>query len=149
MTDVQVEVSGYAIRLDRGYDPETHLWVLQMPDGRYRVGLDALTADTYGALAQLAFEPVGTDLAGGAAFGSLEAAKFVGPLLSPVAGRLVAVNEAVLADPELVLRDPYEGGWLIEVDGTAEPTRLLHQDAALAWFDQAVAEHREQGLVAE
>ena len=52
--------------------------------------------------------------ASGDPFGSLEAAKFVGPLTAPVSGVIAAVNGAVLADPESVLRDPYGRGWLAE-----------------------------------
>ena len=43
-------------------------------DAWMRVGLDALTADTYGALAQLALVPEGTRVTRGEPFGSLEAA---------------------------------------------------------------------------
>ncbi len=148
----QQMVDGYSLRLDRGYEPETHMWVQPTAGGRLRVGLDALTADTYGALAQLAMATVGTPVDRGDPFGSLEAAKFVGPLVAPLSGLVAAVNPAVLEDPGLVLREPYDGGWLVEIDPTEladEVDLLVEGEAARTWFAQSVAEHRENGLVAE
>jgi glycine cleavage system H protein len=147
-----VAVSGYPLRLDREYHTPTHFWLLEVGDGRRRIGLDALTADTYGMLAHLVLPAAGTEVEAGAEFGSLEAAKFVGPLVSPLGGIVTAVNAAVLDDPELVVREPYDGGWLVEVAPGADdlPARDTVSGAqALAWFEQAVADHREKGLVAE
>lgn len=145
----QLEFGGYALRLDRRYDPDTHLWVLDVADQRVRVGLDALTADTYGALAQLALSAVGTRVVRGEPFGSLEAAKFVGPLTAPVSGVLAAVNTEVLADPELVLHDPYDRGWLTEFTEVGLAPELVFGEEAHAWFVREVAEYRDKGLVAE
>jgi glycine cleavage system H protein len=144
-----LEVSGYELRLDRSYDPETHLWVRQTADDRLRVGLDALTADTYGALAQLEMAAIGTPIGRGEAFGSLEAAKFVGPLTSPISGLIADVNEAVLADPDLVLREPYDGGWLVEFAETILAPGLLTGADAATWYAGEVAGYREKGLLAE
>lgn len=148
---IHTEFGGYELRLDRRYDPETHFWVQPVGGGtgRVRVGFDALTADTYGALAQLMMSPVGTAVARGEEFGSLEAAKFVGPLTAPVTGVLAAVNDAALADPESVLRDPYGAGWLAEFDPAADPAGLVEGEQARAWFAREVADYREKGLVAE
>jgi glycine cleavage system H protein len=146
------EVAGFPVDLARAYDPQTHLWVLDQGDGRLRVGLDALGVETSGTLAAVAFIPSGTELARGEPFGSLEAAKFVGPFLAPVAGRLTAFNEAVLADPSLVERDPYGAGWLVEFDTTgleAPGALVAGSDAVHAWFAATVEDYRLKGLVAE
>lgn len=146
---IQLDFGGYELRLDRSYDPDTHFWVQQVGDGRVRVGFDALTADTYGALAQLLMVPVGTTVERGEEFGSLEAAKFVGPLTAPVSGVLAAVNEAALADPETVLRDPYGAGWLAEFTMSAVPAGLVEGEDARSWFSREVDDYRDKGLVAE
>ncbi len=148
----EVMVEGYPLRLDRFYDPSTHHWVYTKSDGLLRIGLDGLTADTYGSLAQLVISAAGCDVARGEPFGSLEAAKYVGPLLAPMSGRIVAVNPAVLADPDLVVRSPYDEGWLIDLEPSRledEGDLLVNDELAHAWFAQAVVEHREKGLVAE
>jgi glycine cleavage system H protein len=145
----QLDFGGYELRLDRRYDPDTHMWVQQIADGRVRVGFDALTADTYGALAQLAMSHAGTSVERGDPFGSLEAAKFVGPLTSPVSGMVAAVNGEVLADPEMVLLDPYGRGWLAEFAVVGPAPGLVDGEEARTWFAREVADYREKGLVAE
>ena len=146
---IQLDFGGYELRLDRRYDPATHLWVQHVGDGRVRVGFDALTADTYGALAQLAMSAEGTPVQRGDEFGSLEAAKFVGPLIAPVSGAMAAVNSAVLADPETVLRDPYGDGWLAEFTVSDGMPGLVEGEEARSWFAREVADYRDKGLVAE
>ncbi len=145
----QLDFGGYELRLDRRYEPDTHMWVQEIAPGRVRVGFDALTADTYGALAQLAIAHAGTSVERGDPFGSLEAAKFVGPLTAPVCGVIAAVNGAVLADPETVLLDPYGRGWLAEFAVVGPAPGLIDGDEARAWFAREVAHYREKGLVAE
>lgn len=147
-----VRIEGFEFRTDRAYDPMEGMWLATLASGTYRIGINALAADSYGALAQLVLDPVGTAVHRGEAFGSLEAAKFVGPLLSPLTGTVRAVNSAVLADPGLVLASPYDDGWLAEIEiAGADPglDLLVHGEPARAWFARTVGEHREKGLVAE
>jgi glycine cleavage system H protein len=119
---------------------------------RARIGMDALGVETSGTLAQLAFLPVGEVLKRGEAFGSVEAAKFVGPLTSPLSGTVTATNGAVVADPSLVERDPYGAGWLVELT-LADPGELGElisgADAIPAWFAAEVEDYRLKGVLAE
>ena len=63
-------------------------------------------------------------------FGTIEAVKAVSELYSPLAGEVVAVNDALDANPALVNSDPYGEGWMIRlrVSDAAELDSLL--DAA-------------------
>ena len=146
------EVAGFGVALDRAYDPAGHFWVSMLSDELARLGLDSLGVETSGTLAQLAFLPVGVSLKRGEPFGSLEAAKFVGPLASPLSGTLVATNDAVVADPALVERDPYGAGWLVEVQ-LADPGELgdLISGAQIVpvWFEGEVEDYRMKGVLAE
>lgn len=146
------DVKGFTVALDRHYDAERHLWVQATGDGRARVGMDPLGVETAGDLVQLALEPPGLALARGQAFGSMEAAKFVGPLEMPVSGVVVEVNAAAAADPGLVQRDPLGAGWLVVVElaDDAELDGLLAgADAVLPWFSERVAAYRLKGMIAE
>jgi glycine cleavage system H protein len=151
-SDQLVEVAGFGVALDRGYDPTGHFWVSMVAPGRARIGMDALGVETTGTIAQLAFVPVGEELKRGEAFGSLEAAKFVGPLVSPLSGTVAAANEAVVADPALVEREPYSGGWLLELD-VADPAELGELvsggDEIRVWFEAEVEDYRLKGVLAE
>ena len=48
-------------------------------------------------------------------FGTIEAVKAVSDLYCPVAGEIVAVNEALDDDPGLVNTDPYGEGWMVKL----------------------------------
>ena len=48
-------------------------------------------------------------------FGSVEAVKTVSDLMMPVSGEIVALNEVLEDEPELVNSDPYGDGWMIKV----------------------------------
>jgi glycine cleavage system H protein len=157
-----VDVAGFGVALDRAYDPAGHFWVAMVPVSsgdtpgppgeRARIGLDALGVETSGTLAQLAFLPVGEFLKRGEPFGSLEAAKFVGPLTSPLSGTLTATNDAVVVDPALVERDPYGAGWLVELDlaDRSELGELISgADVIPVWFEGEVEDYRLKGVLAE
>ena len=97
-------VSGFAVETDLAYDLDRHMWVSSQDAGVVRIGMDSLGLETSGTLAQLSFQPHG-EIARGEPFGSLEAEKFVGPLVSPLSGRILAVNESAMTDPGLVERE--------------------------------------------
>jgi glycine cleavage system H protein len=149
----QVIVAGFPLALDRRYQAETHMWVLPTDPGRARIGMDPLGIETSGTLAQLSFVPVGTQLTAGRPFGQLEAAKFVGPLVSPVSGTVLAVNDAAAIDAGLTERDPYGAGWLIEAslsDAAGDLPRLLADAAEItAWFAAKIADYRRMGVIAQ
>ena len=48
--------------------------------------------------------------------GTIESAKAVMEVVSPVSGKVVAVNEALATSPELINQNPYEQGWLVEME---------------------------------
>ena len=73
---------------------------------------------------------VGDHIAADGPYGELESVKAVSDVIAPLAGEVVAVNDAVTESPELVNSDPYGTGWLIRVrlDDPAQAESLL--DAA-------------------
>ncbi len=156
-TSAHFTVDGYRLAADRYYDPETHLWVETAGGavetaGDARCGFDPLGSETSGDVVALSFEPVGTRVGRGEAFGSLEAAKFVGPLLAPISGTIRAHNDAVLANPGLVNQDPL-AHWLValapESAGEELPLLLHEPELVRAWFRGEIERFREKGAIAE
>ncbi|MGA3220372.1 MAG: glycine cleavage system protein H [Acidimicrobiales bacterium] len=149
----RARVAGFELALDRCYQPETHMWVLPSGPGQVRIGMGPLGLETSGTLAQLSFVPAGSALIAGLPFGQLEAAKFVGPLISPVSGAVLAVNDAVAENPGLAERDPYGAGWMVEAslsDATGAIPGLLSDPAEIiAWFAAKVADYRLKGVIAQ
>jgi glycine cleavage system H protein len=148
-----VQVAGFPLAPDLLYQPETHMWVLLAGTARARIGMDSLGIETSGTLAELSLPPVRTELAAGRPFGQLEAAKFVGPLISPVSGTVLAVNQAVAADPGLAEREPYGAGWLVEAQLTSPaeelPGLLGGAEEVTRWFAAAVEDYRREGVIAQ
>jgi glycine cleavage system H protein len=144
-------MTDFALALDRGYEPRTHMWVLRTAPSQVRIGMDPLGVETSGTLAQLTLPAVGARLAAGRPFGQLEAVKFVGPLISPVSGTVLAANAAAAADPGLVERDPFGAGWLIEAElsNPAELGVLLRDpEQVSAWYAAKIDEYRREGAIA-
>lgn len=148
-----IEIHGFTVALDRMFDPGTHMWVQLTQPGRARIGMDPLGVETSGTLAELSFTAVGTSVIRGRPFGQLEAAKFVGPLVSPLSGTVLAANEAVAADPGLAEREPFGAGWLIDMvpgDLSGElPALLSDPDEITRWFAGQVEDYRIKGVIAE
>ena len=76
------------------------------------------------------FDPpkVGTLVGQFGELGAVESSKAVFELIAPVSGTVVAVNEVVVQEsPGLINEDPYDAGWLVEVElnAWAEDRELL------------------------
>ncbi len=94
-----------------------HEWVRSPgeADGSVRVGITDYAQDALGDIVYVSLPEVGTDLEEGASVGELESTKSVSDVYAPLAGSVVARNEALDATPELVNSDPYGEGWLFEL----------------------------------
>ena len=106
-----------------------HEWV-RVDGTRARVGITDYAQNSLGDVVFVEIPSVGTRVSAGQRFGEVESTKSVSDVYAPVAGTVIAVNEAVASGPELLNSDPYGEGWLceIEIDGPDAVAGLL--DAA-------------------
>jgi glycine cleavage system H protein len=106
---------------DRRFTRE-HEWVLVLDNGDVRVGITDFAQDALGDVVFVSLPEVGAGLKAGDPCGEVESTKSVSEVYAPVAGTVVARNDAVETAPETVNADPYGGGWLFELrpeDATA------------------------------
>jgi glycine cleavage system H protein len=96
---------------DRRFTRE-HEWVISIDNGNLRVGITDFAQDALGDVVFVALPEVGVSVSAGDAVGEVESTKSVSEIYAPVAGTVVARNDAVETAPETVNADPYEGGWL-------------------------------------
>lgn len=147
------DVRGFTVRTDLAYDCQRHMWVDTISPERVRVGMDPLGLETAGTLAQLELAPPGTAFSRGDHFGSLEAEKFVGPLVAPLSGTVTAVNEPVMGDPAIVERDPFGAGWMIELAPVSLDQELSlltrGREDVIETFEAKIEEYRRDGVLAE
>ena len=53
-------------------------------------------------------------------FGTIEAVKTLADLFIPISGKIVAVNEDLEGQPELINTSPYEDGWIVKIEVTSK-----------------------------
>jgi glycine cleavage system H protein len=106
---------------------EEHEYVLVEDDGTYLIGITDYAQGELGDVVFVNLPKPGEKFDEHQAFGVVEAVKAVSDLYCPLAGEVVAVNDALDADPGLVNRDPYGDGWMIRLrpSDPASYVRLL------------------------
>jgi len=117
----------------------THEWARRLPDGTVEVGITDHAQELLGDLVYVEVPAAGTRVAAGKECAVVESVKAASDVYAPVAGEVVAANDALSGSPELVNQAPYAGGWLFRLkpDAAADLDKLL--DAA-AYEAQATAE---------
>ena len=80
-----------------------------------RVGITDFAQDSLGDIVFVDLPEVGTSVEAGQPFGEVESTKSVSELYAPVTGTVVARNDQLNEEPELVNTDPFGAGWLIEL----------------------------------
>ena len=95
------------------YDVENHIWFKELGDGTVRVGMTTVATAMAGKLVAFTPKGVGKDVKAGKSCATVESGKWVGPAKVAAAGQVVAVNEALVANPSTANSDPYGEGWLI------------------------------------
>ena len=73
---------------------------------------------------------VGTQVSAGQQVCVIESVKAASDIYAPVAGEIVAINEALSSDPGLLNRDPYAGGWIFKIQPSSPAEFETLMDAA-------------------
>lgn len=111
-----------------------HEWVAVDPAGSgdrvATIGITRYAADQLGDVVYVDLPEVGATVTAGRVVGEIESTKSVGELFAPVDGEVVERNEAVIADPGTVNRDPMGEGWLLRVRFHELPELLTESEYA-------------------
>lgn len=109
---------------------ETHEWVYIDENGVAIVGITDFAQEALGELMSVTYPEVGTDISAGEEAMSLESVKSASDIFAPVSGEIIAINEDLEDDPELINEEPYDGGWLFKIAAhdEAELEDLLTDD---------------------
>ena len=102
---------------------EDHEWARETADGVVRVGITDYAQRQLGDVVLVELPAVGDTVAAGDSCGTVESTKSVSEIYPPVAGEVVAVNDALTDEPELVNQEPYGGGWMFDLR-PVEPGQL-------------------------
>ena len=107
-----------------------HEWV-KIDGDIVTVGITDFAQGELGDIVYVEVESLDETLEADAVFGTVEAVKTVSDLFLPVAGEIIAFNEALEEAPEKVNDDPYGDGWMIKIKvaDISDLESLLNADA--------------------
>ena len=101
---------------------ETHEWV-RVENDTATVGISDHAQAELTDIVYVDLPQIGTTVTAGQSAAVVESVKAASDIYSPVDGEVVAVNEALSADPSLVNTSPYDNGWLFKVR-LADPSQV-------------------------
>jgi glycine cleavage system H protein len=93
---------------------KSHEWAA-VEGGVATVGITQFAVDQLTDVTYLELPKVGKTVAAGDEIGIIESVKSTSPIYSPVAGEIVAVNDAAASDTAIINADPFGAGWLVKV----------------------------------
>ncbi|OKI32499.1 glycine cleavage system protein H [Saccharothrix sp. CB00851] len=94
---------------------EEHEWVLRTGEDTVRVGITDYAQEQLGDVVFVQLPELGEQVAAGQTLGEVESTKSVSDIYAPLAGEVVARNDSLDQQPDLVNSDPYGEGWMVEL----------------------------------
>jgi glycine cleavage system H protein len=118
------------IPTDLGYIA-THQWTRRENNETVAVGITDFAQDSLGDIVYVDLPEVGSTVTANQVAGIVESVKTASDVYSPVSGTVVAINQALEDDPEIINSEPYTDGWFFKVklSNPAELDALLNAQA--------------------
>lgn len=92
----------------------THEWAVLEDDGLVSVGISDFAQDQLGDLVFLELPEIGEEYTAGLECAVVESVKAASDLYAPIAGTIIAINAALIDEPELINDDSY-ANWLFKL----------------------------------
>jgi glycine cleavage system H protein len=109
---------------------ESHEWV-RKENGLFVYGITDHAQDALSDIVYIELPEIGDKFAKGDTLGAVESVKAASDLYMPVAGEIIAVNDALVSSPEVINSDPYGEGWMVKIkpDAPKDWDELLTPEA--------------------
>lgn len=110
---------------------KTHEWVRRDEDGILTVGITDHAQDLLGDMVFIELPEAGANYGTGDDCAVVESVKAASDIYCPVAGEIVAINEALTESPQKVNEDPFDTAWLFKIkpEDPGEMDELLDSEA--------------------
>jgi glycine cleavage system H protein len=102
---------------------DTHEWVREEGDGLVSVGITDHAQDSLGDVVFVELPEVGSTVDAGSEVAVVESVKAASDIYAPLSGEIVAVNEQLADEPEMVNNSPYGDGWFFKIR-ISDPSEL-------------------------
>lgn len=114
---------------------EDHEWA-RIEGNLATIGITQFAVEQLGDVTQVDLPREGESVKQAQVFGSVESVKAVSDLFAPLSGKVLKVNTPLGDSPEYVNEDPYDQGWLIQIEMTvpAEVGKLMTPAAYAAFI---------------
>ena len=118
-----------------------HTWVLDEGRQNARIGLDSFGANLFGKIDRVEVVGLNRWVRQGQKVCTVTRDGVAVDLLSPIEGVVVSVNQDVIQDPSLLLKDPYKAGWICVVKApeiALNLNNLLQGSLVGSWMQNSV-----------
>lgn len=92
-----------------------HEWVARTGADTVRVGITHYAQEQLGDVVFVQLPMVGDNASEGDSLGEIESTKSVSDVYAPLPGEVIARNDTLDTQPDLVNSDPYGEGWIVEL----------------------------------
>lgn len=118
-----------------------HAWV-RTEGNKATVGITDYAQQQLGDIVYVDLPEVETEVDADSELSEIESTKATSPVVSPVSGTIVEVNEDLADSPEIINEDPYGNGWLvvIQMSDPSEVNDLMAKDE----YEKYLAEIEEK-----
>jgi glycine cleavage system H protein len=115
-----------------------HEWLRREEDGTVSIGITDHAQAALGDLVYVELPEVDQDVESGGDMAVVESVKAASDVYSPIDGTVVAINEALADDPEIINSDPYGEGWIVKLQpaGDIDDGELMTPDAYQELLDE-------------
>ncbi len=119
---------------------KTHEWARKEND-EIVIGITDYAQSTLSDIVYVELPEVGDEMIQGEQFGVVESVKAAADIYAPMSGEVIAVNEALMDEPELVNGDAFGEGWMVRID----PSDLSEWDKLLDanGYEKVIEEEEE------
>ena len=142
-----VQVQADRILLPKGFFiSKAHTWVELTFAGEARIGVDDFAQKVIGSIERIEVAPLGSEIKKGDALLKVRNGNRMLSIPSPITGKVLTVNESLLASPNRLHQDPYVAGWVAVVapkNISAELRFLAIADEAAKWLRKEIARFRD------
>ena len=108
---------------------EDHEW-LDINDSKARLGITNFAQGELGDIIFVELPFPDDKFTKGSSVGTLEAVKTIADIYVPVDCKIISINSALEDNPELINKDPFGDGWIVEIEilNLEECDKLLSED---------------------
>lgn len=123
------------------YYTKEHEWA-RVSENVATIGITKYAVDQLGDITYVGLPREGEEFKKDEVFGTIESVKAQSDLFAPVSGVVVKINDPLEDSPEYINEDPYDEGWMIQVE--MEDIKELDELMSAEEYAQFISELEDQ-----